>query len=85
MKPETIPGTYHNLCRTLWTNSFFWLMSDVYQDPTQTAGWDKLAWSLILPHFTEKGLNAFKSHFGEEYFQSLGTSYSAITQPIVQF
>ena len=56
-------------------NSFYWLLSDIYQDLEEETGWDKVAWSLILPHFTEKGLTAFKEHFGEAYYLSLGKIY----------
>lgn len=85
MRAEIIPGTYHNLCRTLWTNSFFWLMSDIFQDIDKESGWDKVAWSLILPHFTEKGLTAFKEHFGEDYFVNLGKTYQQYSKKEISF
>lgn len=85
MREEIIPGTYYNLCRALWMLSFFWLMSDIYQDIRKETSWDKIAWSLILPHFTEKGITAFKEHFGAEYFQSLGRSYTTYTNQILSF
>ena len=85
MREEVVPGTYHNLCRTLWMSSFFWLMSDIYQDITTAARWDKIAWSLILPHFTDKGLDAFKSHFGEAYYQSLGKVYEEYIGQTISF
>lgn len=75
MKPELIPGTYHNLCRTIWGTSFFWLMSEVYQETTEEKDWGRYAWSIILPHFTDKGINSFRQHFGEAYFQSLGPAF----------
>ena len=85
MRPEVIPGTYHNLCRTLWMNSFFWLMSDIFQDIDKETDWDKVAWSLILPHFTEKGLTAFKTHFGEAYYLSLGKVHGDYLEKVVSF
>lgn len=85
MRPEVIPGTYHNLCRTLWMNSFFWLLSDIFQDVEVETGWDKVAWSLILPHFTEKGLAAFMEHFGEDYYLSLGKVYGEYLDKVVSF
>ena len=85
MRKETIPGTYHNLCRTLWMNSFFWLMSDIFQDIDKESGWDKVAWSLILPHFTEQGLVAFKAHFGEDYYSSLGQTYQQYAAKAISF
>jgi len=85
MREEVIPGTYHNLCRTLWMNSFFWLLSDIYQDLEKETGWDKVAWSLVLPHFTAKGLAAFKAHFGEDYYLSLGKSYKQYAEKAISF
>ncbi|MEM1123984.1 MAG: hypothetical protein AAGJ18_26335, partial [Bacteroidota bacterium] len=82
---EVIVGTYHNLCRTLWMNSFFWLLSDVYQDVDKETDWDKVAWSLVLPHFTEKGLAAFKQHFGEDYFLSLGKAFQQYAAKAISF
>jgi len=85
MREEVISGTYHNLCRTLWMNAFFWLLSDVYQDLEQETGWDKMAWSLVLPHFTEQGLAAFKAHFGEAYYLSLGKTYQEYAERTISF
>jgi AcrR family transcriptional regulator len=75
MKPELIPGTYHNLCRTIWTTSFFWLMSEVYRVEEQEQDWGRYVWSIILPHFTDKGIVAFRQHFGEDYYTSLGPAF----------
>ncbi|MEM6320889.1 MAG: TetR/AcrR family transcriptional regulator [Bacteroidota bacterium] len=85
MREEVIPGTYHNLCRTLWMNAFFWQLSDIYQDVEKETGWDKVAWSLVLPHFTEKGLTAFKQHFGEDYYLSLGKVYESYATKAISF
>jgi len=85
MKKEVIPGTYHNLCKTLWMNSFFWLLSEIYQDVKEETDWDKIAWSLILPHFTKKGLQAFIGHFGEPYFHSLGKTYQHFAKNNIRF
>ena len=85
MRKEIIPGTYHNLCRTLWMNAFFWLLSDIYQDMDKESGWDKVAWSLILPHFTEQGLVAFKEHFGGQYYVSLGKTYQQYAEKSISF
>ncbi|MBT8219077.1 MAG: TetR/AcrR family transcriptional regulator [Bacteroidia bacterium] len=77
MKPEIIKGTYDNLCKTIWTASFFWLMSDVYKEDPLDKDWGRYVWSIILPHFTEKGVDAFRNHFGEAYFNSLGKPFEA--------
>ena len=74
MKKEKIPGTYINLCRTIWNASFFWLMADVYMEDGEK-DYGKYVWSIILPHFTEKGVTSFIEHFGEAYYESLGSPF----------
>ncbi|MEL7219691.1 MAG: TetR family transcriptional regulator [Bacteroidota bacterium] len=77
MKMEVIPGTYHNLCRTIWSTSFFWLMSEVYKTEESEKDWGRYVWSIILPHFTDKGVTAFRQHFGEDYYTTLGPAFLA--------
>lgn len=74
MKPEPMPGIYYNINRTYWTISFYWNISKEFLLSKETS-WDKMMWSLLLPHFTEKGIESFKQYFGEEYFQSLGLAF----------
>ncbi len=85
MKPETIPGSYHSLVQVLWAKSFFWNMSEVYQEHDAVDEWEKLAWSLILPHFTDQGIEAFKKHFGESYYDSLGPSFESMKSDVSTF
>ncbi len=73
MKAERIPGTYRNLCESLWMINFYWLISQSYRDEKEA--WDKIIWSSVLPHFTEKGLTSFIAHFGQDYFDALGESF----------
>lgn len=73
MKTEAIPGTYRNLCESLWMINFYWLISQSYRDENE--GWDKIIWSSVLPHFTEQGLTSFIGHFGQEYFDALGEGF----------
>jgi len=73
MNPERIPGTYRNLCESLWMINFYWLISQSYRD--ENDNWDKVIWSSVLPHFTEKGLTSFIAHFGQDYYDSLGEAF----------
>ena len=75
MIEERIPGSYRNLCETLWMINFYWMASESYRKETEKTSWDKLVWSVILPYFTEKGIESFIEHFGEKYYQSLGEVY----------
>ncbi len=72
MKQETIPGTYESLCNTIWKTSFFWLLSEEIAEPKNQNTWERYVWSIILPHFTEKGIVSFKEHFGKDYMMTLG-------------
>ena len=85
MKKESIPGTYRNLCETIWMINFYWLTSESYRDEEEKGDWDKLVWGIILPHFTEKGIRSFKEHFGEDYYQSLGEGHSKSIYKVMDF
>ena len=85
MKEENIPGTYKNLCDALWMIQFYWIPSEPYRGKNSQTTWDRLIWSAILPHFTEKGKQAFIQRFGKEYYQSLGDAYNHKKQQDVNF
>ncbi|MGB0863138.1 MAG: TetR family transcriptional regulator [Saprospiraceae bacterium] len=75
MQPERISGSYRNMCEMIWMVNFYWLSSQIYRKSNDKTRWDKLVWSLILPYFTEKGLESFKNHFGQEYYNALGDNF----------
>lgn len=75
MKPEVIPGTYRNLCESLWMINFYWLISVGYRNESESSS--KVIWSSILPHFTQKGLDSFIKHFGKDYYESLGEAFDS--------
>ena len=74
LKPEPIPGVYSNIAFITWMLSFFWLSQQVIRGEKTSEDGEKMIWSIIVPHFTEKGLNKFKDFFGEAYYNSLGDS-----------
>jgi len=74
MKPESVAGLYHNISRSYWMISYFWLLSKTFSDASDVS-WDKIMWGMLLPHFTEKGVASFKEHFGLEYYETLGQAY----------
>ena len=85
MHEERIPGSYSNMCELIWMVNFYWLSSESYRKENETTSWDKLVWNLILPYFTEKGMNSFKEHFGEEYYQSLGERFKQNNPQMIGF
>lgn len=76
VKEEPIPGMYHNIAFITWMLSFYWLSQRVIRGETMIEDRAKMVWSILIPHFTEKGLQAFKDYFGEEYYQNLGEAFS---------
>jgi len=85
MKPEQVPGTYHNLAFITWMLSFFWLAQRVIRDDQTEKGVEKLVWTMLIPHFTEKGLQAFKTFFGEAYYNDLGDSFEIDLSELIAF
>lgn len=76
MNPEPFAGAYYNLCLSLWALSMFWLPQQTIrkvQDETEVA---KVTWSLILPHFTEKGIDSFKAFYGEAFYNNIGKPFN---------
>lgn len=75
MKPEEITGSYHALCEAVWSISISWLQLKAFRDIEDLDQVRKLIWSLIVPYFTEKGIKAFQSYFGDDFYKSLGKSF----------
>jgi len=84
MNPEPATGIYHNICKAIWMSAFYWHVSQTYNQ--QRAGnWDDIMWSLLYPHFTEKGRAAFVKRFGKDYANSLGISLENFQKGVVDF
>ena len=76
MKPEPFPGAYFNLCLSIWVIALFWLPQQTIRKKWPKGETvDKIIWSLILPHFTEKGIESFKEFFGADYYNNLGKPF----------
>jgi AcrR family transcriptional regulator len=72
MKPEPYPGLYHNLAVNTWMLAYYWLFQQEVRDVTNGEDAEKTVWSSIIPYFTDRGLKAFNSYFGEDYLKKLG-------------
>ena len=75
MKPEPFPGAYSNLSLSIWVLALFWRSQQLIRDVHDSKEGPKVIWSLILPHFTEKGVDSFKAFFGEEFYHSIGDPF----------
>lgn len=75
MNPEPFAGAYHNLCLSLWVLALFWLPQQSIRKVIDRNEVHKVTWSLILPHFTPKGIASFKAFFGEEFYNNIGSPF----------
>lgn len=75
MHPEPYPGLYRNLAFNCWMVFFYWLNQQIIRGKdidTNDSEAEMKIWSLLLPHFTEKGIHGFKKYFGEDALKKLG-------------
>ncbi len=75
MKQEPFAGAYYNLCLSLWVLAMFWLPQQAIRKVEDDEEVARVVWSLILPHFTEKGIASFKAFYGEDFYQSIGQPF----------
>ena len=75
MNPEPIAGVYHNLSLSIWVLALFWIPQQRIRNVNDEEEVIKVIWSLILPYFTEKGIESFQAFFGEEFYRGLGRPF----------
>lgn len=85
MKQEKVPGTYKNLALTSWMLMFFWSSQQMVQGKKDKRDGEKIIWSLLLPHLTEKGLASFEKFFGKDYLTELGEGFDMNMESYVAF
>ncbi|RMG70623.1 MAG: TetR/AcrR family transcriptional regulator [Bacteroidetes bacterium] len=85
LKPEPFPGCYHHIAFTTWMLTFFWLPQQLIRGEQTGEDGEKYIWSLLLPHFTDKGLAAFRAHFGEDYLAALGPPFEQEIRDLPMF
>ena len=85
LQPEKIPGTYNSIAFITWMLTFYWLSQQIIRGEVAGEDGEKMIWSILIPHFTEKGLIAFKNYFGEDYFNSLGEPFQGGNHQAIVF
>ena len=55
-----------------WMVSFFWYHQMPFRSVAKSEDMMQMGWSLLIPHFTDKGIKSFKEYFGEDYYNGLG-------------
>ena len=85
MKEELYPGTYNNIAMITWMLTFYWLPQQIIRGEKTKEDGERLVWSMLVPHFTEKGLKSFKNFFGDNILDELGEPFVYDLSSIVSF
>lgn len=85
MKPEPVPGMYHNIALITWMLSFYWLSQQIIRGEKTGEDGEKMIWSMLLPHFTDKGIESFKAFFGESFYENLGEPFDIDFNALISF
>jgi len=72
MKPEPFKGMYYQLAVNAWMVAYYWLAQKSVRTVGKYEQAERMVWSTIMPHFTEKGLNAFHQFYGKTYLERKG-------------
>ena len=85
MRPEPYKGIYHHIAFKTWMLSFFWNAQQVILGEDAQIDGEKMIWSMLLPHFTEKGIAAFEAYFGKEYLEEFGKPFDTQIEQFIFF
>ncbi len=83
IKPEPFAGAYRSLAFSTWMVGYYWLSQQILRGDSTPQDPEKIAWGLILPHMTDKGIASFKKYYGEDYFENLGEPLDTDLQKIL--
>ena len=83
MKEEPLDGAYRSLCESILAVALS--RPNLRTVLANGADFDirKMTWSLIIPHFTPRGVEAFKLFFGETFYNSLGPKFNVKVKTIL--
>lgn len=85
MKPEPFAGAYNNLAMITWMITFFWLPQQIIRGEVASSDGEKLIWSLLLPHFSDKGIRSFEKYFGKDFMTQLGEPFEVDLNSLINF
>lgn len=85
MRTEPYPGMYYQLAINTWMCTYFWMTQKTIRQVDDTEDAEKMVWSVVIPHFTDKGINAFKKHFGTHFLDNLGNPFSNYSDDLILF
>jgi len=85
MHQEKINGTYHNLAFLTWMVSFFWYAQQIIRGQMTEQDGERMLWTMIIPHFTDQGIERFAEFFGNDYLNNLGKPFELSAESLITF
>lgn len=72
LKPELFDGMYTQLAVNAWMVAYYWVSQETVRKVGRDEEAEKMIWSTIVPHFTDKGMQAFIQYYGKSYLANIG-------------
>ncbi len=85
VQPEPFNGAYNNVAFLSWNIGSIWTLQQVKSGELSVENIELLMWSIIYPHFTEKGKKAFYAFFGDDVMDKLGTAFETEAKDFIIF
>lgn len=80
MRTELYQGLYYQLAVNAWLVTYYWIAQKAVRKVNRKEEAEKMIWSTIIPHFTPKGIQAFKAFYGKTYLQKIGKPFETYIQ-----
>ncbi len=64
--PEPYDGLYYQLAVNAWLITYYWIAQKEVRELHSEEETERMVWSTIIPHFTDKGLKEFLEFYGED-------------------
>ncbi len=75
IKSEPYDGLYYQLAVNAWLITYNWISQKSVREMGQSNEAERMVWSTIIPHFTEKGLGEFISFYGDGVHVNFGIPF----------
>jgi len=82
---EPFNGAYNNLAFLVWNIGSIWTSQQINNGEMSIQNLEALMWSIIYPHFTEKGRKAFYDFFGHDIMDKLGNPFDTTVEAFITF
>lgn len=82
---EPFNGAYNNLAFLVWNIGSIWTSQQINTGEMSVENLEALMWSVIYPHFTEKGRQAFFTFFGDDIMDKLGNPFDTSVEAFTSF